>query len=60
MWSFQYGIKGDLSPVSITKSDVVNRFVEENALRYYNAEVHVGSFATPNFVKDLLKVPVTK
>jgi len=55
MWSFQYGLKGSKHPKSITNIDQINSFVEENKLRYYNAEIHIGSFATPNFVKDLLK-----
>jgi spermidine synthase len=58
MWSFQYGIKGDLLPKVLANQEEVNHFVDANGLRYYNADVHVGSFATPNFVKDLLKVPV--
>ena len=55
MWSFQYGLKGSKQPNSISNFDEINAFVSENNLRYYNAEIHVGSFATPNFVKDLLK-----
>ena len=58
MWSFQYGIKGELSPKKLANIDEVNSFVDSNGLRYYNSDVHVGSFATPNFVKDLLKAPV--
>lgn len=55
MWSFQYGIKGDLNPKKITNSEKIQSFVESKGLRYYNDEVHVGSFATPNFVKNLIK-----
>jgi spermidine synthase len=55
MWSFQYGIKGDLNPKTIDKDATIDSFVEEKGLRYYNADVHRGSFATPNFVKNLLK-----
>jgi len=54
MWSFQYGLKGSKHPKSITNIDQINSFVDENKLRYYNAEIHIGSFATPNFVKELL------
>ena len=60
MWSFQYGIKGDLNPKSIDKDVTIDAFVEEKGLRYYNAEVHRGSFATPNFVKTLLKKDIWK
>jgi spermidine synthase len=55
MWSFQYGIKGDLNPNKITNTEKIQEFVEAKGLRYYNDEVHVGSFATPNFVKSLIK-----
>ena len=55
MWSFQYGIKGDLNPKTLTDSNQVDSFVEEQGLRYYNSEIHTGTFAIPNFVKDLLK-----
>jgi len=55
MWSFQYGIKGDLNPKNISNSEKIQEFVEAKCLRYYNDEVHIGSFATPNFVKSLIK-----
>ena len=55
MWSFQYGIKGDLNPKTIANDTQIDAFVEDKGLRYYNADVHRGSFATPNFVKNLLK-----
>jgi spermidine synthase len=55
MWSFQYGVKGDLNPKVLADSKHVDLFVSQNGLRYYNSEIHTGTFATPNFVKDLLK-----
>ncbi len=55
MWSFQYGLKGASAPKSVQKEAEIEKFVDENGLRYYNADVHTGSFATPNFVKSLLK-----
>jgi spermidine synthase len=55
MWSFQYGIKGNLNPKKISNNEKIQEFVESKGLRYYNDEVHVGSFATPNFVKSLIK-----
>ena len=55
MWSFQYGIKGDLNPKKISNVEKIQEFVDTKGLRYYNDEVHVGSFATPNFVKSLIK-----
>jgi len=55
MWSFQYGIKGDKFPKNVTNHSEIDEFVETKGLRYYNSDVHVGSFATPNFVKEMVK-----
>ncbi len=54
MWSFQYGLKGSPDPKNISNDEEIDAFVEEQGLRYYNADVHRGSFATPNFVKSLI------
>lgn len=55
MWSFAFASKG-IDPAS---EDVVSRvkkgmerFGEQ--LKYYNEEIHKGSFALPNFVKDII------
>jgi spermidine synthase len=55
MWSFQYGLKDSEHPKKIKNVEEIDAFVEAKGLRYYNADVHTGSFATPNFVKSLLK-----
>jgi spermidine synthase len=55
MWSFQYGIKGDLNPKNISNKTETADFVVKKGLRYYNEDIHFASFATPNFVKELLK-----
>jgi spermidine synthase len=55
MWSFQYGIKGDKHPKTVSNESMIDAFVDAKGLRYYNSDVHKGSFATPNFVKALLK-----
>jgi spermidine synthase len=55
MWSFQYGIKGERHPKHISNESEIDAFVDNKGLRYYNADVHKGSFSTPNFVKTLLK-----
>lgn len=55
MWSFQYGLKGSKHPKMVSNDDFIDSFAAAKGLRYYNADVHKGSFATPNFVKDLLK-----
>lgn len=55
MWSFQYGLKGGKLPKSISNEAEIDAFVDAKGLRYYNSDIHKGSFATPNFVKALLK-----
>lgn len=55
MWSFQYGLKGAKHPKAVTNTSEIDAFVDAKGLRYYNSDVHIGSFATPNFVKALLK-----
>jgi spermidine synthase len=54
MWSFQYGLKQVTHPRNISNESIIDAFVETKGLRYYNSDVHKGSFATPNFVKSLL------
>jgi spermidine synthase len=54
MWSFQYGIKGAQHPKSVTNTDEIDAFVAAKGLKYYNSEIHKGSFALPNFVKNLV------
>ncbi len=54
MWSFQYGIKGTCNPKKVENESVIDAFVETHGLRYYNSDIHKGSFATPNFVKTLI------
>ncbi len=55
MWSFQYGLKEASHPKNITNDTQIDSFVDAKGLRYYNSDVHKGSFATPNFVKNLIK-----
>jgi spermidine synthase len=55
MWSFQYGIKGGQLPKEIEKAVEIDAFVDAQGLRYYNSDIHKATFATPNFVKTLLK-----
>lgn len=55
MWSFQYGLKNSIAPKAVSNDAEIDTFVEAKGLRYYNADVHRGSFATPNFVKQLIK-----
>lgn len=55
MWSFAYASKG-IDPNSEKTLQRVEEGLAEfgKELKYYNKEVHSGSFALPNFVKDIL------
>jgi spermidine synthase len=55
MWSFQYGLKGAQHPKSVSNDVLIDAFVAAKGLRYYNSDIHRGSFATPNFVKALVQ-----
>lgn len=55
MWSFQYGLKNSAAPKAVEKDEEIEKFVDAQGLRYYNSDIHRGSFATPNFVKTLIK-----
>jgi len=56
MWSMAYAAKG-IDPHEQSVIDRVKKGcrVFEKSLRYYNLEMHTGSFALPNFVKDIIK-----
>ena len=53
--SFQYGVKGDLNMKQEPNPEAVRAFTEKHNLRYYNEDIHTASFATPGFVKELLR-----
>ncbi len=55
MWSFQYGLKGNVDVRKLQDATRVASFVESQGLRYYNEDIHEATFATPNFVKQLIK-----
>jgi spermidine synthase len=55
MWSFQYGLKGNVGQNQVPEKPVIDSFVSENGLRYYNHGLQTASFALPNFVADLVK-----
>jgi spermidine synthase len=52
-WSFQYGFKSDRNPKLINEN-AVNDFSLEKDLQYYNSDIHIGSFALPNYIKKLI------
>lgn len=56
MWSFAYASKG-ADPLSDNTFNGVTKGLEDfgDDLKYYNAAVHEGCFALPNFVQDIIK-----
>lgn len=54
MWSFQWGIKGDINPKDFAEEEKVEKFVIDNDLQVYNFDMHHASLALPNFVKKML------
>jgi spermidine synthase len=54
MWSFQYGIKGDITINEVKNKNEIQEFVSKEGLRYYNEDIHANTFALPNFVKELV------
>ncbi|MDC3220425.1 polyamine aminopropyltransferase [Flavobacteriales bacterium] len=52
-WSFQYGFKSDRNPKLINEN-AVNDFSLQEDLQYYNSDIHIGSFALPNYIKKLI------
>ena len=55
MWSFQYGIKGNITLKEVKNKAEIQEFVVNEGLRYYNEEIHANTFALPNFVKELVR-----
>ena len=55
MWSMAYASKGidPLEPGVLKRVHTETRSMS-HALRYYNPEIHSGSFALPNFVRELI------
>lgn len=58
MWSLQMAVKGQYNPVQDIKKDQVQKFVSgltgNNALKYYNEDLHSAAFSLPTFVKQML------
>jgi spermidine synthase len=56
MWSMAFASKGvdPLEGSVVAKADdACNNYL--SGLKYYNASVHSGAFAIPNFVADIVK-----
>lgn len=56
MWSLAFASKGQ-DPLAPEVMERVKHGVKQmnGALRYYNQEIHSGSFALPNFVHDIIR-----
>ena len=48
MWSFQYGIKGDITINEVKNKTEIQEFVSKEGLRYYNEDIHANTFALCN------------
>lgn len=57
MWSFSYSSKGNIHPLQSFHEEKYQKLISNNALQYYNKEVHQAAFALPNFVRNMLKIP---
>ncbi len=55
MWSFCFCSKGNIHPYATLDMAKAEHFASAHSLNYYNADIHRGAFALPNFVKKLLK-----
>ena len=54
MWSMACASKSD-DPLSRDVTERIQNGIDHiKPLKYYNAELHRGSFALPNFVSDLI------
>ncbi len=51
-WSWTFASK-NIDPIKDFNPEKVRNFDKE--LKYYNEEMHVASFALPNFVKKMIK-----
>lgn len=56
MWSFQMASKQALNPIQDLNTKKAAEFSSQNKLHYYNEGVHIGAFAVPNFVKQMLEI----
>lgn len=56
MWSFAFASKGGTEPLQPEILERVRTGMESfgSDLNYYNAEIHKGCFALPNFVKEII------
>ncbi|HHG86331.1 MAG TPA: polyamine aminopropyltransferase [Bacteroidetes bacterium] len=55
MWSFSFSTKSEVNPLQGFDAEVVDAFVEQHDLNYYNSDIHRAAFALPGYVRKLLK-----
>ena len=54
MWSFSFCSKGEIHPISDLDTKRWKLLDKVENLSYYNPDIHMASFALPNFVKQML------
>ncbi len=52
-WSFQWGIKGEITPL-LVNDQLVEEFSNTQDLKYYNSDIHRATFAVPNYIKKAI------
>jgi spermidine synthase len=54
MWSFTYGTKGGIHPVSSLNAAAATEFAQAHELKYYNSAIHQAAFCLPTFIQTML------
>lgn len=54
MWSIQMATKGAKHPIADFDKEKSKKFSKAKGLKYYNEDIHIGAFAIPSFVKQLI------
>jgi spermidine synthase len=54
MWSFTYGTKGGIHPVSSLNAEAATEFAQAHGLKYYNSAIHQAAFCLPTFIQTML------
>lgn len=55
IWSFQVASKGGVHPTESFDMQLAADFAEKHDLKYYNEDMHFASFATPGYIRKMLK-----
>jgi spermidine synthase len=55
MWSFAFCSKGNVHPLENLRTKAAKQFASDQALNYYNEEIHRSAFVLPRFVRNMLE-----